>query len=1152
MGEGRIERVKALFDQAVDLPPHQQQALLDAACSGDSELRAAVEKLLADDARLHTDESAASFLNSPLVRFPPKSSRGEGSPASADASPLPARIGRYRILRLLGEGGMGTVYEAEQDNPRRPVALKVIRHGLVSPALRKRFAHEVQILGRLHHPGIAQIYEAGLGEDGRPFFALEFIPGQPLTEYVRRHQLDPAARLALAARVCDAVQYAHERGVIHRDLKPGNILVDETGQPKIIDFGVARATDADVWTTTGRSEMGQLLGTLSYMSPEQVMGDPSEIDQRSDVYSLGVILFELLSERLPYNLENLPLLEVAHVIREREPSRLGSIHSVFRGDVETIVGKALEKDRTRRYASAGELASDIRRHLNNEPIRARPPSALYHLRKFARRNKGLVGGVVGVFAALLLGTIVSVLFALRAVQNEQLANEEKREATYQSYRARLAAAGLALQNHDVVDASRQLEAAPEALRGWEWRHLRSRLDDSSSVIPLPAGGSGILIPGPNRLRIGIVTGDGLRLTDLDGGGPVTVPIRAKNPDTVIAAETRRGLRVAVSQEGAFELFDEAGQRLCRVETPGDTQPRVAVSPDGARLAWVRNDGAWTRLMLYDATTGKPTVTCEGHRGEIWAFAFSPDGKRLVSGGEDQIARLWDPATGALLATCRGHTNRILGVTFTPDGTRLLTTSEDGTARQWDVTTGREVELPYDRHTNAVSAAVYSPDGQWVASAGCERTFRIWRAAGRQDAAVLHGHTGMAIDIAFSPDGRRLASLSRSSALDFAGSVDHTVRVWEVDSQATLPVLRGHTDIVYPVAFSPDGLWIASGAWDSTVRLWDAATGEQCAELPHPGKVHGLAFGPGGSWLVTACMADNRLRIWDMTTVGIRKEIELPAGKLRSVTVRPDGRRMAASAYLEEDKVHHLHVFDVESGTRLFSAEGSVRAYSPDGRWLAVVNAEENILVLLDAQTHETAAQFRGHEEHIHFAAFSPDSRRLATCGCDCTVCLWQIDGGACQVLRGHTDDVFAVAFHPDSTRLASAGLDRAVWLWDLARGEDVARLQGHTRRVFSLAFSPDGATLASGSSDNTVRLWDTAPLKTRYQARREVEALRPEAERLVDRLFREKKEVPFVVRTLREDRELSEPLRRAAWRALQRRNQSVAKGPPGDPGPQKK
>jgi eukaryotic-like serine/threonine-protein kinase len=244
---------------------------------------------------------------------------------------------------------MGTVYEAEQDNPRRTVALKVIRAGLVSPPLLKRFAHEAQILGRLHHPGIAQIYEAGVAEDGQPFFALEFICGVALDEYARRHGLNSAARLDLLARVCDAVQHAHDQGIIHRDLKPGNILVDETGQPKVLDFGVARATGADLLTSTDHTRTGQLLGTLSYMSPEQVAGDPAALDRRSDVYTLGVILFELLAGRLPYHLEHLPLPEMARVIREQEPSRFGSLDTRLRGDVETIVAKALEKDKARRY-----------------------------------------------------------------------------------------------------------------------------------------------------------------------------------------------------------------------------------------------------------------------------------------------------------------------------------------------------------------------------------------------------------------------------------------------------------------------------------------------------------------------------------------------------------------------------------------------------------------------------------------------------------------------------------------------------------------------------------------------------------------------------------------------------------------------------------
>src|SRR5262249_44970144 len=296
-----------------------------------------------------------AFLKSPLLRSPEDPTLVAPPDASAGVSARSRPIGHYRILRELGAGGMGTVYEAEQDNPRRSVALKVIRGGLAAPALIKRFTHEAQILGRLHHPGIAQIYEAGLTEEGQPYFAMELIRGLSLDRYVRNHSLDVPARLGLFAKVCDAVTHAHEQGVIHRDLKPGNILVDETGQPKVLDFGVARATDADLQTTTGRTEIGQLIGTLSYMSPEQVTADPAALDPRSDVYALGVLLFELLADRLPYRVEHLPLPEVVRVILEQEPSRLGSINRRFRGDVETIVAKALEKDKARRYASAGEL-----------------------------------------------------------------------------------------------------------------------------------------------------------------------------------------------------------------------------------------------------------------------------------------------------------------------------------------------------------------------------------------------------------------------------------------------------------------------------------------------------------------------------------------------------------------------------------------------------------------------------------------------------------------------------------------------------------------------------------------------------------------------------------------------------------------------------
>jgi len=336
----------------------------------------------------------------------------------------PVMIGRYRILRLLGEGGMGSVYLAEQANSHWVVALKVIRPGFVDSESLHRFEQEAQVLGRLHHPGIAHIYEAGTADSAlgpQPYFAMELIDGLSLLDFAEVRRLKAQALLELMAKICDAVDHAHQRGIIHRDLKPGNILVDESGQPKILDFGIARLTDSDV-EVTRQTDTGQLIGTLNYMSPEQVLADPQELDFRSDVYALGIITYELLSGRLPYDTARKPLDEVVRTIREQDPVPLSSIQRIYRGDIATIVAKALEKDKARRYASAAELAADIRRYLNDEPIVARPPSTGYQLEKFVRRHWALVAGAAAVFLVLAAGMVVSTWQAVRARRAEASAN----------------------------------------------------------------------------------------------------------------------------------------------------------------------------------------------------------------------------------------------------------------------------------------------------------------------------------------------------------------------------------------------------------------------------------------------------------------------------------------------------------------------------------------------------------------------------------------------------------------------------------------------------------------------------------------------------------------------------------------------------------
>ena len=425
MASHRWAAIESLYVRALERDPHERSAWLEQACPDDVGLREEVRSLLANaDARL-SNPFAPRMANlwEQIAGSSNIASQAQGEQALAATSSavigktaaMPSNIGPFRLLRLLGEGGMGVVYEAEQDYPHRKVALKIIKSGLTDPKLIRRFEHELQALGRLQHPGIAQIYEAGTAESGlgpQPFFAMEFIRGHALIEYAEAHQLNTRQRLNLIAKVCDAVQHAHQRGIIHRDLKPGNILVDESGQPKILDFGVARVTDSDA-RMTHQTDLGQIVGTLAYMSPEQVLGDPLELDTRSDVYSLGVLLYQMLAGRLPYKLSSI-LPDAVRAIREEQPTPLRTISAVYRGDIETIVGKALEKEKTRRYSSSAEMAADLRRYLDDEPIMARPASKIYQLQKFAHRHKAVVSGVAAVFAVLIAGIIVSTREAARA------------------------------------------------------------------------------------------------------------------------------------------------------------------------------------------------------------------------------------------------------------------------------------------------------------------------------------------------------------------------------------------------------------------------------------------------------------------------------------------------------------------------------------------------------------------------------------------------------------------------------------------------------------------------------------------------------------------------------------------------------------------
>ena len=455
-----FERAHELFAEVCDLQADEREARLSEATE---ELRELVVELLAAD-----DIATTALDVSPLEQRAVAKAR--------EAAHLPESIAGFAIVELIGAGGAGVVYKARQEKPERFVALKLIRGAAVSKETLKRFEHEAQVLAWLDHPSIARIYEAGTTDTGRgpePYFAMEYIDGRPINRYVREEGLSRDERLALVAKVCDAVQHAHQKGVIHRDIKPANILVDSRGEPKVLDFGVARLTTSDLELTSMQTRTGELLGTLPYMSPEQLAADPSALDTRCDVYALGVLAYELLGEVLPHDVRSMVIHEAARVISEEEPTSLGVLKRALRGDIETIVGKAMAKEKERRYSSADELAADIRRFLADEPIIARKPTTLYQVSKFARRNKAFVGGVAAVFVALTAGVIVSTKLYLDKEEQRLVAVEARRTAEAAQENERLA--------REVAEEAEELER--EARESAEYQNeLRKALYNEVSTM----------------------------------------------------------------------------------------------------------------------------------------------------------------------------------------------------------------------------------------------------------------------------------------------------------------------------------------------------------------------------------------------------------------------------------------------------------------------------------------------------------------------------------------------------------------------------------------------------------------------------------------------------------------------------------------------
>lgn len=1082
--------VEALFQEAVDLPPDERVPFLDRSCE-DDDVRSKVNRLLR-----HFNDGVETLKHAPVDM--------SGFGIESASSTRPTHIGQYRITGVLGEGGMGTVYEAWQEHPRRSVALKVIRPALLSRNALRRFQLEADILGQLQHPGIAQVYDAGVADTsrnrrhvGQPYFAMELVRGRELMGYVRQPRLGTRQRMELMAKVCDAVHHAHQKGVIHRDLKPSNILVTEDGRPKVLDFGVARATDCDMQTTTLQTEVGQLLGTVPYMSPEQIAGDPGLLDTRSDVYALGVILYELLGGRLPHDVRNRSIPDALCIIRNEEPSRLGTVDSALRGDAETIVAKALEKDRERRYGAASELAADIRRHLKSEPISARPASRMYQFRKFAMRNKALVGGAVSTVVTLLVGTIIAVSFALQA-------RREKAAADYTSYVASVMGAADAIDNDDVVRARKNLQNAPSELRGWEWQHLWSRLDDSLAVIEVQSSWSGLahFLEETGEVVYWWRNEDQSVAhlfwnpqTGVTRGGPAFPPKAYAyylSPDKrtvswLLPDELAIGVRALVSDEVRIVGLDRLWRLLGR-ETHGplealdgnSAQPWYssclpALSNDGNRFALSRDVGAYHEFAVMNLEDS----TYWSGQSEGGMPRFSPDGSTLVMQGPNCID-VWNADTDQRQSTIVAD---FYALDFAHDGRRIITGARTGDLTLWDLKDGRRIAVTRS-HPGYVCAAAFSIQSKHtIATGGDDLMLKFWDAESLSPLRRAVGHEARIESIAFNHDGSRVVTTSQ----------DRTVRLWDTEP-SDLDVLRGHRNYVYSVKFSPDGRRIFSGGWGGeinepgTLRVWDAETGTCIAAVLGPDEsVLALDVSPDGSRVVASLMmgrtARNRLVLFDASTLETLATVDVP--RAGSVRFHPDGKRI-----LSAEDGGMLRIWDPGTQTQTpYRVMGPFGAWpsnigrcavSPDGSMVAF--SEFTKIRILRADTFETALSLDGHELQVTHLAFSPDNRLLTSTSEDMTVRVWDTRNGEVRGILQHSSGVLAVAFHPDSFRIATGARDGKLRIWDAHAFEELVQLKGHESYVYSLDFSPDGSQLVSGSGDTTVRIWDTAPRRDRVVA----------------------------------------------------------------------
>jgi serine/threonine protein kinase/WD40 repeat protein len=1115
-----------IFIQALARPgAAERAAFLARACGGDGDLRGRVEELLREHDRLD------SFLEQPAAGPEETASFGESPgpatrPVSGEAAG--AVVGPYKLLEVIGEGGMGTVWLAEQREPvRRLVALKVVREGMDSKAVLARFEAERQALALMDHPNIAKVFDGGATPAGRPYFAMELVKGVVITAFCDERRLTPRARLELFVPVCQAVQHAHQKGVIHRDLKPNNVLValyDGRPVPKVIDFGVAKATGQKLTEKTLYTGLGAVVGTPEYMSPEQAELNQLDVDTRSDVYSLGVLLYELLTGTTPLTrkrLKEAALLEVLRAIREEEPPRPstrlstteglpaiaanrglepGRLTGMVRGELDWIVMKCLEKDRNRRYETANGLTRDLQRYLADEPVQACPPTAGYRLRKFARRNRAAIGAAAGVGAALVATvavlTVSTLLIAREKDRKEEAfrqANEQRQQAAdnldlsrRQLFRAKVNEARANRRSRGLGQRFESLKKLDEATRlarelGLPDEDFLELRNEVIACLALPD--LRVARELPDRF-VGSAYGfDGSveRHVQRDGEGNYSIRRVADDAEVCRLRADPKADWVYLSPDGRYLLLAKPSEcRLYRVDGPEampvpldeSTHAAHAFRPDGRELALANTDGA---VSVYELPSGRRlrrlgAGPVPGH------MAFDPSGRRLALACLD-LTQVRDADTGEVRAQFPHPAASWPYVAWHPDGQTVATVSDDRVIRLWDVATGKPTVWMEGCKNTGIKFA-FNRTGDLLASNGWDVTLRLWDPRTGQQLFQLRADAPVMGPL-FVSDGRLLV-------VDVG---DRRIRLWEVAASTAYRILvrdpaLGRGGYGSPTVSPRGRLLVADGS--DGLAFWDSRTGAPLGFVPvgNPGHV---TFEASGAFLNGGAGGPFRwptrpdARSPGLVRVGPPERLPLPPTLGRELAFSPDGRVVAGcdpggagAVVWHRDRPRNLVRLKGHYDVRSVSV-------SPDGRRVATGSFFGTGAKVWDAATGALEADLVPDQSAV-LVRFSPDGKWLATSSLSGTCRLWSVGSWQQGPSLGVTWR--AGAFSPDGRLLAVETGQNTVRLVNPDTGKEYARLEDPNQdRASWLAFSPDGTQLIATGEDRWLHVWDLRVVRAELSAR---------------------------------------------------------------------